>query len=326
MSSSVPPYCFPSKSKLRRERAAAARTNLVGVIQQSNSLVGVQSQLAMLTASIDNIAALFTSAFYGSSYYYPVDGCSTCPSYETPVAPSTVPADTASACEPLAKQSCSIEDFENHCHGCWEALPATCFCSASQLCNMCSALSGGMRLSKDIGTEVRADSHDTAGQILGADVQRIELYDSCRTLATYSAQSKGLPCDVLEISRDMLPGLLHEARLRDIAVQSFFDKAYAPVVDVSPDITGEAPPLQEEDSDWKFLEQQLESCLSVMKEIIMNMEPVIEKREDVLDDMVETGMNAMLGSLKSDRAKETVSRYLNRLRSTLRCQLANMMP
>ena len=44
------------------------------------------------------------------------------------------------------------------------------------------------------------------------------------------------------------------------------------------------------DSDLKFLEQQLDSCLGIMHEHLMNMEPVYENRGQFLDEIVEFGL------------------------------------
>merc|ERR1712008_23172 len=91
----------------------------------------------------------------------------------------------------------------------------------------------------------------------------------------------------------------------------------------------DAEPVQksdENDPDWKFLEVQLESCLASLRSHFANMEPVHENRKEVLDDMLEAGMTAMLSSIKSDRSKVALDRYLPRLRFNFQQKLDAMLP
>ena len=80
------------------------------------------------------------------------------------------------------------------------------------------------------------------------------------------------------------------------------------------------------DADWTFLEQQLEMCLESMQGLFANMEPICEKREDVLDDIVDAGMSAIQVSMKSDRARESMKLYESRVRSEVKRRISSMMP
>jgi len=59
----------------------------------------------------------------------------------------------------------------------------------------------------------------------------------------------------------------------------------------------------EADPDWEFLEQLLESRLGFMQQNLANMQYQHEKREQILDELAETGMTAMQASVESSSGK-----------------------
>ena len=81
----------------------------------------------------------------------------------------------------------------------------------------------------------------------------------------------------------------------------------------------------DEDSDWSFLERHLESCLEHVAETFANMEPAGENREEVLEDIVETGFSAIVAAMKSDRGRAMFKLYENRVRSSVRRRVSSMM-
>lgn len=153
-----------------------------------------------------------------------------------------------------------------------------------------------------------------------ANVRRAELYDCGKTLVMYAGADDAAPCSILDLPLALLPAALQEAREKQIRIKSYFDTVCPPT------LKEKFEKKQDSDPDWLFLQQQLETLLGAMRGPVSTMEPVIDNREEVLDELVQTGMEAMLSSVKSDGAKQTIHRCLGRLRFTLRRHMDDMMP
>jgi hypothetical protein len=96
------------------------------------------------------------------------------------------------------------------------------------------------------------------------------------------------------------------------------------------DVVGEAAsePRTENDPDWDFFEQWVESCLKGLHGIAMNMEVPQEQREKTLDSLAEAGMAALQASINetSSEARTALGKNFHQLRVHLRRRLASLIP
>jgi hypothetical protein len=83
--------------------------------------------------------------------------------------------------------------------------------------------------------------------------------------------------------------------------------------------------VQEDESDWNFLERQLD-LVDAMREHFASLRVSAEEREEVLDDLSESGMAAIQASIKSSRGNLLLYPHFHRLRVALRKRIANMIP
>ena len=133
----------PSKSKLRRIRAISTKRKLFESASKSDALVGIQSQIAMLTSSIDYlISTLFASPWNGFNHHvYSTQQ----PYFEPPVSVPTEPVARYSDFPSASIESKQEEETEPTCHildglccqGCWEPLLVHPTCEAFVLCWAC---------------------------------------------------------------------------------------------------------------------------------------------------------------------------------------------
>ena len=78
--------------------------------------------------------------------------------------------------------------------------------------------------------------------------------------------------------------------------------------------------------EWARLEEHLGSCLQVMQGSLANMAVPQDQRENVLDELSETGMASIQTSMKSSEGRLMLYRHFCRLHRTLRTRIADMIP
>ena len=146
MSSEIKPSAL-SASKLRRIRGAATKQRLYESALKEQPLYVIQSQLAMLTTSLDSFMHYFIVTIANTSM---TNGNEMIQSTLNPSAHEFTPppnhvsdhkansADSHSPATPHPEKVASINVgmLANHCVSCWEPLPS-CHCSASVTCRGC---------------------------------------------------------------------------------------------------------------------------------------------------------------------------------------------
>ena len=114
---------------------------------------------------------------------------------------------------------------------------------------------------------------------------------------------------------------LDEVRLPDNSVDEGTEKALDKSVNEQ---TEKAP----RDLDWKFLEEQLDSCLAGLQERFADIVLPPDKREEVLDKAAESTMAAIqtsVNSANSGRRNVLLYQHFHRLRILVRSRIANIL-
>lgn len=204
----------------------------------------IQSQLCMLTASIDSLIGQLSYVWHAKpniEHLEPFDA------EVQPVAAARLPADPAPAsmrhdAAPVQTQIGQLandsatqvkviqEATDVTCEGCWDLLPAAYVCPAMHLCVDCAGYYGRANVAaKAFG--------DVVALLEQGTIQCIEFYDSCRTLVASGCHLEGL---VVTVPTSALPALLETARNHNVHIRSHFSKHFIPdAVDESSSKVGE---------------------------------------------------------------------------------------
>jgi len=128
-----------------------------------------------------------------------------------PVASDCTKADT--------EASDQTKGLSRYCDCCWEVLPQG-FHGEVSACRWCTEHAA------KIGELARSSSFRRVADVLSQGVERVELYNSCRTVVAYAASRRQAPFAVLEISLDDFKRLSGMLRGKSISVTSFVDRKY----------------------------------------------------------------------------------------------------
>jgi len=327
---SYPDVSRASKSKCRRQRAVALRNCLWKSIQGDKSTAGVDSCQDPMLMSIHSRLA-FLESMLKDMHWITIgqwqvfhDTADTSFTTEAPCLHPESAADHSTKASFVDHISAACDLVADRCRNVFEELTEHCRQANTLPAQDSPPLADAtIELQKPSHTvhakQHKGDSFDPSLNNLielmrRGRVERLDFYPKDWIVCGNVHEGRRI---ATKVSREELAHLITVGREKHIPITSHLKEKYEPQ---------EEQDEEADDPDWKFLEQQLESCLKTTQNLFANMEPVHEKREEVLDAITESGVTAIQASLKSDQSKTLVNRHLHRLRTTLRLQIASMMP
>ena len=224
------PYCVPSKSKLRRDRAIATRKKLYDSVQQCSSLVGIQSQLVMLTASVDNLQSVLHGLLMGSI------GSQAGPHFDWDAHANEFVSDTVQQPNQAdaVTSAMSSDDLEGRKADWSEVAQGSASCILQRPLDVVprGLSTGPSGQSVNLGP-TEASHHDPGvairhfmQQAHQGLVRRVDLYDNCETMV-YQTKGDSIPT-VVQIERASLRDVLGHIRAKRIPIALHLQAKYVP--------------------------------------------------------------------------------------------------
>ena len=328
-----------SASKLRRMRAAATRSRLYQNAMKEQPLYVIQSQLAMLTSSLDHFMYYFKAIFRNASASdvsehiqsnFSPSAHEFTPPLQHQDEHQTDPVNSDSFAAPcLGTEAASLGILRNQCCTCWEPLP-TCHCRVLATCRECfqfhsAVLPSPRQEREDLDQAVEREFEESPEneQVLEilrkSNIEKIDFYPKDWILCIKAEGENSLELCIDKRSFRKIPEVLRSQGLNR-KFSSHFNKSLL---------------SNTEDKDWAFLQESLQPSFSQMrlyfheyleqhlrvKDSSSTASPTSlseESRRQAVQSLVGESLAAILASVNSAGAVKMIKRYGARIEALLR--------
>ena len=235
----------PSPSKLRRLRAASTKRRLFESANNAEPLLMIQSHLAILTSTINNLLAVLSYSVCPTTP--PTCSESNDWNRDAPVFTphgSAGAGGTASSDNQCLTSPCAATGYKrggpnviqggkpqvpvggNSCAICWEPLPA-CRCGIAMLCGSCALAGHDQRQQYDQQQHQQSRTPEVIRMMGAGSITKLELFDNGRVLV--ASLSDGGGSMVVEVGSGSVAHLLTAAKANGLRITSHFSKSYLAV-------------------------------------------------------------------------------------------------